>query len=433
MKQEISLSLKQKQVLSQQQRESLLILSMGVQQLMDFMNSEAEENPVAEFCAVPPLRTVSYSGDEENDFLHNIPAPENTTPEDILMSQVPPSACDTKEKERIFRAISRSVDANGFLVASAEEIAAGINAAVPDVERCLMIMKSAMEPAGVCAGSLEECLLLQLERSGDLDKLLREIIQNHLRSLMRGKLSHAAKAMGISVGEVSRCLGVIRTLNPKPLNGLLGGTAQYIVPDIVLYYEDYGWRAELNDNWLESYGLNDYYVNMYHSTSDPELKEYLRQKIGRVKFIRDAVERRRGTLLAIAERLAVYQSDFFLKKGPLVPLTMNQLSEEIGVHTSTVSRAIKEKYIQYPFGVTGMRTLFTGGVPAGPLSGEVGSGEIKRRIKLIIDAEDKAKPLSDQCISARLGGGGIHISRRTVAKYREELGINGAYDRRYFP
>lgn len=433
MEQGISLSLKQKQTLSQQQRESLLILAMSGQQLMDFISSEAEENPVVEFCAAPPLRTVSYSGDEENDFLHNIPAPENTSPEDILMSQIPPSVCDTEEKEHIFRAISRSVDENGFLAATPDEIAADIGAAAAEVEQCLSIMKTIMEPAGVCACSLEECLLLQLERSGDSSKMLRDIIQNHLRSFMRGKFGHIAKVMGISGEEVSGCLGVIRRLNPKPLNGLLGGTAQYIIPDILLYYEDYGWRAELNDNWLESYGLNDYYVNMYHSASDPELKEYLRSKINRVKFIRDAVERRRNTLIAIAEKLAFYQSDFFLKRGPLAPLTMNELSREIGMHTSTVSRAIKEKYIQYPFGVSEMRTLFTSGIPAGPQSDEIGRGEIKRRIKSLIDAEDKAKPLSDQWIAARLGGGGIHISRRTVAKYREELGISGAYDRKYLP
>lgn len=432
MKQEISLSLKQKQMLSQQQQESLLILSMSVQQLMDFMNSEAEGNPMVEFCPAQPLRAVSRGG-EENDYLHDIPAPENTSPEDILMPQIPPSACDTKEKEQIFRAISRSVDANGFLAASAEEIAADINAAVPDVERCLLIMKTSMEPAGVCAGSLEECLLLQLERSGRGNKTLREIIQKHLRSIMLGKHNHAAKMMGISGEELSRCLGVIGTLNPKPLNGLLGGTAQYIVPDIILYYEDCGWRAELNDSWLESYSLNDYYVDMYHNASDPELKEYLRLKMGRAKFIRDAVERRRDTLISIAERLAVYQGDFFLKKSPPVPLTMNKLSAEIGVHTSTVSRAIKDKYIQYPFGVIEMRALFTSGVSSGLQSDEISRGDIKRRIKILVDAEDKTKPLSDQTISARLDCEGIHISRRTVAKYREELGINGAYDRRYIP
>lgn len=433
MEQGISLSLKQKQILSQQQQESLLILAMSAQQLMDFMNSEAEESPVVEFCAAEPLRAVSYSSDEENDFLQNIPAPENTSPEDILMSQIAPSDCDTAEKERIFRAISRSVDANGFLAASPEEIAADIGAAVPDAERCLSIMKTTMEPAGVCAGSLEECLLLQLERSGNGSETLRNIIQNHLLAFLRGKFSHIAKVMGISGEEVSRCLSVIKTLNPKPLNGLLGSPAQYIIPDIILYYEDCGWRAELNDNWLESYGLNDYYVNMYHHASDPELKEYLRSKIGRVKFIRDAVERRRNTLIAIARRLAVYQSDFFLKKGPLVPLTMNSLSEEIGVHTSTVSRAIKEKYIQYPYGISEIRAFFTSGITAGSQSEEIGRGEIKRRIKSLIDAEDKTKPLSDQCISAKLGVESICISRRTVAKYREELGINGAYNRRYLP
>lgn len=432
MRQEISLSLKQKQALSQQQQESLLILAMDVQQLMDFMRSEAEENPLVEFCAFEPLSTVSFHRDDDDDFMHNIPAPENTSPEDILMSQITPSCCDTEEKEQIFRAIARSVDTNGFLIASPEEIAADINMAVSEVEKCLLMMKTTMEPAGICAAGLEECLLLQLERSGNDDKILREIIQNHLRLFMQGRFSSIAKTMGVSGEDISRCLSVIRTLNPKPLNGLLGGTVQYVIPDIILYYEDHGWRAELNDNWLESYGLNDYYVKMYRNTNDPELKEYFRSKMSRVKFIRDAVKRRRGTLVAIAEKLAVYQSDFFLKKGPLVPLTMNELSKEIGVHVSTVSRAIKEKYIQYPYGVSEIRTLFASGVSAGPRSDEISREEIKRRIRLLIGAEDKTKPLSDQEISQKLVGESIYISRRTVAKYREELGLNGAYNRKYF-
>lgn len=433
MKQEISLSLKQKQVLSQQQRESLLILAMNTQQLIDFMDSEAEENPLVEFCAFEPLRAISYSRNEDeddDDFLYSIPAPDNTSAEDILMAQMAPSFCDTEEKENIFRTIARSVDTNGFLMTRPEEIAADIDKPVQDVEKCLAIMKT-LEPAGICAGSLEECLLLQLERNGNKDEIISEIIHNHLRHFMQGKFAYIAKELGISGADVSRCLDVVKTLNPKPLNGLLGGTTQYIIPDIILRCGDDGWTAELNDNWLENYGLNDYYVNMYRSTSDPELKEYFRSKMGRIKFIRDAVVKRRNTLISIAEKLALYQNDFFLKKGPVAPLTMNNLSKEIGVHVSTISRAIKEKYIQYPYGVAEIRTLFTGGIPTDSQSGEMSRDEIKRRIKALIDTEDKTTPLSDQRISLRLEAEGIYISRRTVAKYREELGINGAHDRRY--
>lgn len=434
MKQEITLSLKQKQIISLQQQESLLILAMNAQQLIDFMDVEAEENPLVEFRAFEPIRTISYSrdDDDDDDMLHNIPAPDSTTPEEILMSQISPAICDTEEKEQIFRAIAGFVDSNGFLTATPEEIASDIDKSVRDVERCLAVMKT-LDPAGICASDLGECLLIQLERSGCTDKILTEIIKKQLRPFMEGKFAYITKELGISSADVSRCLNAIKTLNPKPLNGMLGDAAQYVIPDVVLSYEDCGWKAELNDNWLENYSLNDYYVKMYRTTSDSELKEYFRSKMARIKFIRDAVQKRRSTLIAIAERLAVYQNNFFLKKGPLAPLTMNDLSKEIGVHASTVSRAIREKYIQYPHGVSEIRALFTSGMPAGPLlgSGEIGRGEIKSRLQLLIDAEDKTKPYSDQWLSLMLSAEGVNISRRTVAKYREELGINGAYDRKY--
>lgn len=433
MKQELSLSLKQKQVLSLQQRESLLILAMNTQQLLDFMSSEAEENPLVDFCTFEPLGAVSCNRSEgdDDDFLHNIPAPDSTTPEDIVMSQISPALCDTKEKERIFRAVARSVDTNGFLIASPEEIAADAGRPTQEVEAFLSVMKAALEPAGICADSLEECLILQIERSGNRDKTLEKIIRYHLRHFLEGKFACVAKGFGISGEDVSRYLGVIRTLNPKPLNGLLGGVTQYIIPDIILSYEDHNWKAELNDNWLENYKLNDYYVKVYRGTSDPELKEYFRSKMNRIKFISGAIIKRRNTLIAIAEKLAYYQNDFFLRKGPLVPLTMNELSKEIGVHISTISRGIKEKYIQYPYGVSEIRTLFATGIPTGAQSGEISRDEVKCKIKSLVETEDKTKPLSDQRISSTLTACGIPIARRTVAKYREELGISGAHYRKY--
>lgn len=434
MKQELTLSLKQKQIISLQQQESLLILAMNAQQLINFMDAEAEENPLIEFRLFEPIRTISYNrdDDDDDDVLHNIPSPDSTTPEEILMSQIPPALCDTEENEQIFRMIARSVDSNGFLLATPGEIASDIGKSVPDVERCLRVMKT-LEPAGICASSLEECLLIQLARNGSTDKILTEIISKYLRPLMEGKFACITKELGISGADLNRCLTAIKTLNPKPLNGMLGGAVQYIIPDIVLSYVDCGWKAELNDNWLENYSLNDYYVKMYRTTNDSELKEYFRSKMARIKFVRDAVKKRRDTLIAIAERLAVYQSGFLLKKGPLVPLTMSDLSKEIGVHASTVSRAIREKYIQYPHGVSEIRALFTSGLPASSPSGsgEISRGEIKSRLQLLINAEDKAKPYSDQWLSQMLRAEGIGISRRTVAKYREELGINGAYDRKY--
>ena len=424
---EINLSLAQKQTISQQQQQSLLILAMDAQELIEFIKAEAEENPLMEFRSLEPYR-VAVSEDEENDILSNIASPEHATPEEIMIEQMGVACC--REDARIFRAIAGSLDDKGFLAVAKEEIAASLKIEVAEVERCLTFMKT-LEPAGVCAESLEECLLIQLRRNGVHDIVLEKIIMDHLQDLADRKFAFIAKSAGTSCDDVKRCLNVIKTLNPRPLNGLLGEPAQYIIPDVILTYDGLSWQVKLNDDWFESYRADEYYIGLYRSTDDDELREYLRQKIGRIKFIRDAVKRRRGTLTAISEKLSVCQAGFFLKKSEMVPLTMNDLANEVGVHVSTISRAIKGKYIQYPYGVVEMRALFAGGV-RNDCGGEISREEVKRRIRELIDAEDKAKPYSDSLICSKLSAEGADISRRTVAKYRAEMEIKGASGRKYF-
>jgi RNA polymerase sigma-54 factor len=426
------LSLGQKQILSPQQLESLEILAMNSQELCDLIASERDENPLLVFVDErEPLRTVSYS-EEDNDALLSIPAPEQTTPADILLQQIDLTR-RTPHEEDVLRFVAEAVDANGFLTVSADEAAHISGFCLRDVQKAIDELQK-LEPPGVAASSLAECLLLQLRRLGREDEVFRKMISEHLEDIAYGTASGIAKALKISPDEARRRLSDIRALNPKPLNGYCENAWErpsYIVPDIIITYDGHTWTAELNDNWYGNLAVSDYYARMALKTADEELREYLKNKMLRVRFLNAAIEKRRNTLVMIAERVASYQRAFLLERKSLVPLTMSRLSEDIGIHLSTLSRAIRRKYIQYPSGVCEMRSLFSQPLPAkNSDDATMNRNDAKSIIKHIIDTEDVSRPFSDSRLVSILQREGIKVSRRTIAKYRGEMGIRGTSDRR---
>jgi RNA polymerase sigma-54 factor len=333
-------------------------------------------------------------------------------------------------EEAAFGAVADFVDSNGFLRTRPEEIANISGIPLCEIKKALCVMKR-LEPAGVCSETLEEAILRQLEYAGIDDEILRLLVCFYLDDIANGKFADVAKKLKIGICELRKHIQTIRSLNPRPLNGLLGDVCEYAVPDIIVKYKDKSWEIDLNDNWYENFQVQDYYLKIYHDTDDLELQEFFKNKLARFKFLREAIEKRRETLLNIAERLVFYQSDFFLKKSSLVPLTMNALAKELSVHTSTVSRAIKNKYVQYPGGTCEIRRLFTSGLCREQCGVFVSRNNVKLMLKSLIGMEDKTQPYSDSKLVSLLWIDNISISRRTVAKYREEMGIRGAYERKF--
>jgi RNA polymerase sigma-54 factor len=304
-----------------------------------------------------------------------------------------------------------------------------------------------LDPPGIASAGVEECLLRQLDAAGNDDGVLRAIVARHLADIAKGKIGHVARALGVDASYVRRCVNVIRTLNPKPLNGLPGKTDPsdpYVIPDILLSYEKDVWNVELNDKWFERFEACDYYEKLAHETEDAELKEYLKQKAQRVYFLNTAFKKRHYTLLRIGQSLAAHHSRFFLRGEPLEPFTMAKLANELKMHPSTVSRAIKSKYLQHPGGVCEMRSLFASAISSSSSSSsslseggmkttgiETTREEIKMRIRELINGEDRTKPYSDSYLTLLLAEQGVKISRRAVAKYREEMFVGDMYNRRY--
>jgi RNA polymerase sigma-54 factor len=421
----------QKQLLSLWQIESLNILAMSQRELYDFMLAEQEENPLINlsYISYRPSLTIKY-GMEEDDFIANLPAPGGETVEDILLSQINLNEY-SRDEEDVFRFIAGSVDSSGFLVAELSDLSdiSGIPQEV--FQKCARIMRG-LEPSGVCASTIEECLEIQLRALGNEDELLIEIVRHHLRAAAEGALGSIAKALGCDISRVRDCMRTIRSLNPRPLNGLTGDRAAHNIPDIVLTYERGSWDVELTSNWYGIFGIDDYYEKLARETTDGELREYFRLRFRRARFLCGAIERRQGTLLRIGKYLALKQSNFLLRRGPLLSLTMSRAAKDLAFSPSTVGRAISGKYIQYPGGACAIAGLFARGTPDPPQS-RPGSGvsqdEAKRIIRELVSNEGDS-PFSDDSLATMLKKSGVALSRRTVAKYRSEMGIRGMNDRR---
>lgn len=434
------ISLQTKQVLSQVQMQSLNILSMSMTELEEFLQNEEIENPLVEYSSGRqegelPVAYREYDrfyngASRDGDSRGEIYEADDTeqSVENMIMMQLPWKTF-TEEQHRIVKFCVHSLDQNGYLTVPPSEIAEALKAEVSEVEYIVSRLKE-LEPVGIFAFSLEECLVLQV-LGMEQEAALCTIIRNHLQDVADGKVSTISRRLKLSSVEVRKLIHVIRNLNPRPLNGYGGDRAQYVFPDIILSYQDGQWSVSLNDKWAGNISINEFYVHMMETAQDEELKNYFEEKLKRARFIMNAVEQRRRTLEGITEGILKRQAGYFLGKEPLKPMTLEEIAAEREIHKSTVSRAIRDKYILTPAGCLLIRDLFTTGISAGGKTREdVSRNTVKSRLKALVDQEDKKHPCSDEQLAKLLEAEGMAISRRTVAKYRMELGIGGAFSRR---
>ncbi len=434
------ISLQAKQVLSQVQMQSLNILSMSMTELEEFLQNEEIENPLVEYSSGRqegelPVAYREYDrfyngASRDGDSRGEIYEADDTeqSVETMIMMQLPWKTF-TEEQHRIVKFCVHSLDQNGYLTVPPSEIAEALKAEVSEVEYIVSRLKE-LEPVGIFAFSLEECLVLQV-LGMEQEAALCTIIRNHLQDVADGKVSTISRRLKLSSVEVRKLIHVIRNLNPRPLNGYGGDRAQYVFPDIILSYQDGQWSVSLNDKWAGNISINEFYVHMMETAQDEELKNYFEEKLKRARFIMNAVEQRRRTLEGITEGILKRQAGYFLGKEPLKPMTLEEIAAEREIHKSTVSRAIRDKYILTPAGCLLIRDLFTTGISAGGKTREdVSRNTVKSRLKALVDQEDKKHPCSDEQLAKLLEAEGMAISRRTVAKYRMELGIGGAFSRR---
>lgn len=446
-----TLDLQQKLVITPQIQQALNVLHMNGHELSEYIQQQALENPVIELEPTYKeldnneklMRKIEWisSADPQNRVYtdstispekHAAPLIQSSTDslQDELFMQLNTLKINPLI-ERASRYIIRSLDKRGYLDSSIEDISAatGVN---PDLTlKALRIIQN-MEPWGVGARNLKECLVIQLKKKGISDPKVYDVIINYLDELSRNKLKQIAAKLSITVGEVSRIHSVIKTLNPYPGAGYDSGeSVSYITPDvIVVKFKDYC-EVLLNDLPTPAIRINNSYKVLL-STGDSATREYISKKMEQALFVVKCIAQRNKTLLDVSKTIVEFQKGF-INNGPgnLAPMLLKDIAEKLNIHESTVSRAIHGKYIQCVWGVFEFKYFFSSGIGS---SGNTATTQqnIKLILKKIIDGEDRKKPLSDQKLSELLGQKGILLSRRTVAKYRDEMKIPGTAKRRIY-
>jgi RNA polymerase sigma-54 factor len=331
---------------------------------------------------------------------------------------------DLKGEDRtLAELIIGNIDDIGFLQASLEDMAQNTGVAVADLERVLAVIQT-YHPVGVGARDLRECLLIQLRRLGKEHSLEYRIADRYLDDLGKKRYPEIGRRLGTSVEQVQKAANFIGTLDPKPGQIFTADPNNYVLPDVAVEKIGGDWSISLNNEQIPHLRISNTYKDLMAQGAGPtDVKEYIREKIRSGKFLIKSIHQRQQTIMNISRQIVERQMEF-LEKGPsaLKPMTMVQIADAVGVHETTVSRAISGKYMATPHGVFDMKYFFTPGYQTA--TGEVMSNtSVKDAISDLISRENTSKPLSDQEIVKILSERGIPLARRTVAKYRAELGL----------
>lgn len=452
----LRLTQEQKLIMTMQMQLSIKLLQMSSYELLQHINKELQENIVLEcseanFESVDPsdekkelinykelikyLEFDEYSngnykttGTEEEispfNFISN-----KATLKDFLIEQLIEANID-EEKFKICKYIVDNLDNRGYLDYKTIDICKNLLISIELFEECLAIVQS-LEPCGVAARDLKECLLLQLDSKGIRDYYLEEIINEHLVLLSENKYAAIGKKLGITPLEVQRYGDLIKELEPKPSRGYFTGEeTSYIIPDAYIRKIDDEYIILMNDNIIPKLNINNTYKDVINHSEDKVAVDYVKDKISSAMSLIKSIENRKTTLYKVIQEILNFQKDYFnYGDDYLKPMTIKAISIKLNLHESTVSRAIRDKYIALNNGnIKRIKDLFTNSLNYH--NEDLSTLNIKNMIKEIVEKENKKKPLSDSNICELLNDKGLNISRRTVAKYREEVGIKSSSQRK---
>lgn len=447
------------QHLSQQQLQSFELLQMSSLELDTYLRDLAQENPVMELEDQEPqpqserdpdrdlLRSLRWL--EDNDYQNHYyrSTEEDFDPlsrvgtsggleetlERFLLRQLDPMD-QTDKAVQAARYLAGCLDEGGYFRLHLLDLAVQTGMPIQYWDAGLVLLRS-LEPAGVGASTLSQCLELQLLRIGYSGPAL-DIVREHLDLLAKHHHRAIASRLGVQLQDVQAAEAVIRELEPRPGRVFDQATQiHYITPDLFVVEENGCFVPILPQKSRPPFQVNQYYQGLLSQTEDPEVREYLHTKIRQAETLLYALSQRESTLTRCTKAIVAHQQDFFrFGAQALLPLRLADIAQELGVHESTVSRAIREKYLQCAQGTYPLRYFFsrnvsgteqTSGTPTG-----VGAAAARIMLAELIEQEDKAHPLSDQQICQELAKKGCSLSRRTVAKYREELNIPSTYGRK---
>jgi RNA polymerase sigma-54 factor len=461
IQQKLHTKLVQKLILTPSLQQAIKLLPMSTLELADLLNQEMVENPLLEEVPTEDLQPVDQTAEkteaetapvEKSDWddaeyeyffgdylddgyrprtpqeIKELPPIENTLSttsslSDHLLWQLSLQTDDPLVRD-IGTAIIGNLDDDGYLVASVDEIASMGQWKVTDVERALAFVQT-FDPIGVAARDLQECLVLQLRHLGLGGTITEKIVTDHLKLLQNHQVPEIARRLGVTVEELKHHIEIIRNLDPKPGSRYNAVQSQYVIPDVFVVKVEDHYEVSLNEEGLPQLRISPVYRRLLDKAGDAseETRAYVKDKFRSALWLIKSVDQRQKTILKVANSIVNFQKDF-LDHGieHLRPLVLRDVANDIGMHESTVSRVVNNKYMHTPQGVFEMKFFFHSGISSS-YGEHVSSVAIKQRIRKIIENEDPRKPLSDSKIVSILQQEGLILARRTIAKYREELKI----------
>lgn len=484
LKQSLNLKLQQQLVMTPQLQQAIRLLQLSRMELLDAIHAELEQNPaleeelrpdrdaIAEEAAIhkedPRLmepkveatdRPTEVKGDNQNandiDWqqwleTYNSSAPQgisykqnneelpnleqtltrNETLQEHLLWQLGLSQ-QVEADRQIAGEIIGALDDGGFLVGErpCEDIAIRLNVSVEHVERVLALVQ-AFDPIGVAARDLTECLMIQLKHQKNENKLAERLVLEFMSDLEKRNFQAIAKKCEVTLEEVGEALKVIQALDPRPARNFGSPPSSYITPDIYVHKVGDEYVIVQNEDGLPMLRVSKYYRQALSNGMNGEAKSYVQEKLRSAQWLIRSIHQRQRTIYKVMESILKFQRDFFDKGiGQLKPLILRDVAEDIQMHESTISRVTSNKYVHTPQGIFELKYFFNSSIQRSE-GEDVASASVKHRIKQLIESEDQNHPYSDQAIVEVLKKENIEIARRTVAKYRESMGILSSSKRR---
>jgi len=470
----LNLKVQQKQILTPGLVQMVSVLALNRLELREMINAEVVANPVLEELSEEPTTSDNYS---DENFLKNetekVPEKPESNPfdefdvgtffnqyldtggdggksqereiserpsfEKFLSSpagltehltwQLSVTICSDAVRE-IADNIIGNLDENGYLTASTEELLQDGKYTQDDLEDAIAVVQD-FDPIGVGTRDLRECLLLQLKAFDPQNTLAQQIVSEHLKQVQANQLKEVARAVNRPLDVVKRTLDVIKKLDPRPGLRYNKTEPRLVEPDVYFRKAEGVWQVFLNEDDMPQLRLSPTYRRLLaRDAADRDVRNYVKERFTAAIQLLKNIEQRKHTILRVCQSIIARQGEF-LDHGQdaLKPMMIKEVAEEVGVHPSTVSRAVASKYAHTPQGVLELRSFFSESVN-GPEGGGMSLLTLKRLVKKMIEEEDTSKPLTDEHIAAKLDEAGIHVTRRTVAKYREDMRIPSTHQRR---
>ncbi len=431
---DVSIQQTQKLALTPQMEQSLSVLQMGTEELNQCIEEEVLSNPMLDYAKEPEKKEVrrsqgegigyySRKKTEDTDYQSYLNAIADEKSEDTELAEYLRMQLYTKKisprRQKIGKYLIECLEESGYLKMDMDELAKGIGLSKEELEREIRFMQT-LEPCGVFARDLKECLLLQVQGEEQMQRQARLLIEKYLDEIAQNKIPQISKQTGLTTAEITKTIRYIKEeLEPVPGRGYgCANRNEYIYPDITVKEDEKGYRIILNKEKVHTLELNREYLPMLGQVHSSEENKYLKEQYQKAKILLRNIGKREETLAAVAEAIVDWQREFFEKgKASLKPMNLLDIAQELDVHESTVSRAVRDKYLECRWGIFELKYFFSNKTSDG------NNCNVLTCIQEIIRSENKQKPLSDAKIAEQLEKKGIRISRRTVTKYREQMQI----------